>query len=331
MLDRASVLLAYLPDAPTVLAAARRAETLGFRRVWLPETNTWDAAALGGAIAMSTSLEVGTAIVPVFSRSPALLAMTASTIASLGPGRPVHLGIGAGGQVTVERWHGVPFDDAVTVTADTIAIMRQALRGEKTAHEGKTRRSRGFRLSDGAASDVRIHVGGMGPKMQAMAARSADGLIVTWLAPRVVEKFSKNFTGLVTDAGRSRAEVELVTRAYVGVADDPAPIREAVRQELVQYLISPPYGNYFRSVGFDDEVNRVNEAFARKDLPGATAGVSDALLDEVLITGRSASDVSKRLRAYFDAGADHLMVQCVAADRGGDPLRTMEAVATALS
>lgn len=126
--------------------------------------------------------------------------------------------------------------------------------------------------------------------------------------------------------------MELVTRAYVAVCDDLTGVREGVRQELVEYMLSPPYASYVRSVGFGADVDRVTRAFAaRRDVPHAAAGVSDALLDEVLISGRNGSEVSDRLRAYFDAGADDLMVQCVSAARGGGaPGRTLEAVAAAL-
>ena len=98
MLDRTSILLSNIPDARHVVALARRMDELGYRRVWLSENCVLDAPSLGGAIAATTALEVGTAIVPVYSRSPALLAMTAATLSRLAEGRPMHLGIGAVGR-----------------------------------------------------------------------------------------------------------------------------------------------------------------------------------------------------------------------------------------
>ena len=103
-----------------------------------------------------------------------------------------------------------------------------------------------------------------------------------------------------------------------------------MRRELVEYIVSPPYGNYFASVGFDDDVAAVRAGFEARDRARAVAGVSDRLLDEVLICGRSASDIARPLRAYFDAGADHVMVQPVPRERSGDPASTIEAVAEAL-
>lgn len=330
MLDRTSVLLANMADAKGVVAMAQRMDELGYRRVWLSENCVLDAASIGGAIAATTSLEIGTAIIPVYSRTPALLAMTAATISRLSDGRPMQLGIGAGGQVTIERWHGVPFEDTVTTVEETVAILRQALAGEKTAFAGTTRRSTGFRLTEGPPHSARIHIGGMGPKMQALAARVADGLIVTWLSPRILTGFAEKFDDAVRAAGRDPADVDLIARAYVCVCDDPDAAREAVRRELVEYVVSPPYGNYFASVGFHDEVAAVRAGFEARDRARAVAGVSDRLLDEVLICGSSASDIERPLRAYFDRGADHVMVQPVPSERHGDPAATIEAVAAAL-
>ncbi|WP_214109370.1 LLM class flavin-dependent oxidoreductase [Acrocarpospora catenulata] len=329
-LDHASVLLSNIPDADELLGLAGIAAGSGYRRAWLAETGGLEASALAAVIARTTPLEVGTAIVPVYSRSPALLSMMASTWSHLGGGRPVHLGIGAGGQVIVERWHGVPFEKPATTTRETLRILRQAFAGTRTDVTGRTRRSSGFRLTTGAAPAVRLYVGGMGPAMLDLAAEVADGLIVTWLSPRVLTSFRESFSAAVEGHGRGPDEVRLVARAYVAVTDTVAEAREEVRKELVEYVVSPPYARYFASVGFADEVARVNEAFAARERAAAVAAVSDRLLDEVLVAGKDAADIAPRVRAYVRAGADDVMIQPVPASRGGDPARTITAVAEAL-
>lgn len=330
-LANTSVLLSNYPTGAELVELARHVENCGFSRVWLAETGGLEVGALGGVIANTTSLEVGTAIVPVYSRSPALLAMMASTWAQLGDDRPIHLGIGAGGQVIVERWHGVPFDKPATTTRETIEILRQALSAQRTDFTGRTRRSTGFRLLTGPAPSVRIYVGGMGPAMVDLAAELSDGLIVTWLSPRVLEKFAEDFGNSVERHGRNREAVRLVARAYVAVTDTVDLVREEVRKELVEYLVSPPYAKYFSSVGFDVEVEQVNAAFSSRDRQRAVAAVSDRLLDEILIVGSDAADIEDRIRAYHAAGAQDVMIQPVTAARGGNPRRTIETVARALA
>lgn len=329
-LSKISILLSNVPDSADLLRYASAVESSGYERVWLAETIGIEAGAIGGAIAATTSLEVGTAIVPVYSRSPALLAMMASSWSHIGNDRPVNIGIGSGGQRIVERWHGVDFSKPATTTRETIAIMRQALAGVRTDVTGKTRRSSGFSLASGPAEHVRIYVGGMGPVMVDLAAEQADGLIVTWLSPRVVTDFRIAFNEAITAHGRQHSDVKLVARAYVAVTATPELAREEVRKEMVEYIVSPPYGRYFSSVGFDDEVRAVNEAFTARDREGAVSAVSDRLLDDVLVVGTSGHEVADKLREYVAAGADDVMIQPVPDARGGDYQRTIEEVAEAL-
>lgn len=329
-LSGTSVMLSNIHDAEELLGLADVMVECGYRRVWLAETGGLDAAALGAVLARTTPLEVGTSIVPVYSRTPALLAMMAATISQLGGGRAVHLGIGAGGQVIVEKWHGRRFSKPAATTRETIEILRQALAGERTSVDGSARRSSGFRLLSGPAPQVRIAIGGMGPVMVDLAAEVADALIVTWLSPRVLSAFHTTFTKAVRHHGREPHEVRLVARVYVAVTETPELAREEVRKELVEYVVSPPYGRYFASAGFEDEVRRVTAAFQARDRAGAVDAVSDRLLDEVLVLGRDASDIEAPLRAYLAEGADEIIVQPVPAGRGGDPERTIRAVARAL-
>ena len=98
---------------------------------------------------------------------------------------------------------------------------------------------------------------------------------------------------------------------------------------MVEYLISPPYGRYFTSVGFGAEVEAARAGFEARDRQRAVAAVSDALLDEVLIYGKDAADIAEPLHQYFEAGTDHLMIQPVPVERAGDPDRTIDAVGEA--
>ena len=182
-----SVLLANLGSLDRTLAAARAAQAAGIRRVWLAETAGPDALVAAALIASQLDLEVGTAVVPVWTRSPAVLAMAAADVVAAGGGRPFHLGLGAGGQAIVERWHGLDFTGSVERMADTIAILRQALAGGRTGHQGVRASSTGFRLTSPPCPElVPIYVGGIGPRMVELAARAADGLILTWAPARDV-------------------------------------------------------------------------------------------------------------------------------------------------
>jgi alkanesulfonate monooxygenase SsuD/methylene tetrahydromethanopterin reductase-like flavin-dependent oxidoreductase (luciferase family) len=326
--DRPSILLSQLGGSITdYLHVAAVVAAVGLERAWVAETRGPDALLTAGLIAREQPLEVGTAIVPVYNRSPALLAMAAADIVRLGGGRPVHLGLGAGGKVLVEQWHGIPFERSLDRMRDAITVIRQAVAGERTDVAGPGWSSQKFSLltPPPSASDVRIYIGGMGPKMQSLAAAIADGLIVTWVSARILQDRAAAVAADLRAVGRDEADFRLVARAYAAVATNPSEVREHVRQELVEYVLSPPYANYFRSIGFDAEVEGVKAAFAAGDRQASRASISDALLDEVLIAG-PADEVVERLREFAAAGAADVMVQPVAMTRGGDPIATIRAL-----
>ena len=252
-----SVLLANLGSLDRTLAAARDAQAAGIGRVWLAETAGPDALVAAALIASQLDLEVGTAVVPIWTRSPAVLAMAAADVVAAGGGRSFHLGLGAGGQAIVERWHGLDFTGSVERMADTIAILRQALAGGRTGHQGARASSTGFRLTAPPCPElVAIYVGAIGPRMVELAATAADGLILTWAPARDVAARREVLAGGAASAGRAEP-ARLVARVYASVTDaDPAPIRAAVREELVGYVLSPPYARSFAALGWADVVPR---------------------------------------------------------------------------
>jgi alkanesulfonate monooxygenase SsuD/methylene tetrahydromethanopterin reductase-like flavin-dependent oxidoreductase (luciferase family) len=119
---------------------------LGYTDVWSSEANGADGfTPLSLAAAWAPALRLGTAIVPVYTHGPALLAMQAATLAEAAPGRFV-LGIGSSSDVIVERWNGVPFTDPYKRVRDTVRFLRAALAGEKVDEQYETFSVRGFKL-----------------------------------------------------------------------------------------------------------------------------------------------------------------------------------------
>jgi alkanesulfonate monooxygenase SsuD/methylene tetrahydromethanopterin reductase-like flavin-dependent oxidoreductase (luciferase family) len=118
----------------------RRAEAeWGYPAIWLAETNGPDSFSLAGALAMVTSrATIGTAIVPVYNRTPAVLAMTAATLGSLAPGRFV-LGLGSSSHAIVEEWNGVPFEQPLAHVRESVAILRRPCGGDRLRGDGRSR------------------------------------------------------------------------------------------------------------------------------------------------------------------------------------------------
>jgi alkanesulfonate monooxygenase SsuD/methylene tetrahydromethanopterin reductase-like flavin-dependent oxidoreductase (luciferase family) len=309
-------------DERSALEVARAGEAAGFSRVWIADTPHVDPGGLGAVIAQGTSLEVGTGVIGAFSRSPAALACMVATWAGLaGDGRLLHIGVGAGGPVPVERWHGVKYAKPVETVRDTIAILRQAFAGARTDYAGATRSSHRFELPGGGVPSARLYVGGLGPRMRALAAQVADGLILSWATEAAVARARRDLHADLAAAGRGRGAVRLIARAYVDVCEDTAAARAGVSEEIVQYAMAPPYARYFADIGFRDDVAAISEAFARGDRDATSRAAAARMTDEFLLAG-PIERVVERLGGYLGSGVDEVVLQPVPAFRGGDPVRT---------
>jgi len=319
-----SLLLAHHGSVLDGVELARHAAEAGYGCVWSTETDGPDALVASALVAANVPVEVGTAIVPVSTRSAPVLAMAAADLTHVS-GRPVHLGVGAGGRRIIESWHGLDYDGVVDRIAETIVLLRRILAGERTDAAGGRVRSEGFRLSVPPVAPVHLYVGGMGPRITATAASLADGLVLSWSSVGEVARRRRTLDGLVHAAGRAEGSVRLLARAYVAVTDRPDVVRSAVRDELVGYLVSPPYAAEFERQGFGPEVAAVAEAFRRGDRRAAAAGVSDRLLDEMLVVG-DGQECAARIRSLAEVGADEVLVQPVPSGAGGDPVRTLTAL-----
>ena len=136
----------FLSARESLELGVRAEREWGYDAIWLAETNGPDSFTLAGALAAATSrLTLGTAIVPVYNRSPAVLAMSAGSLAQLSGGRFV-LGLGSSSHAIIEGWNGLAFERPLGQVREAVAIVRQALAGQKTDFGGELLRSAGLRL-----------------------------------------------------------------------------------------------------------------------------------------------------------------------------------------
>lgn len=289
-------------DAPTALDLARRAEgEWGYDAIWLAETNAQESFSLAGAIAAVTSrVEIGTAIVPVFNRTPAVLAMGTGTVAQLSGGRFI-LGVGSSSHAIIDGWNGVDFERPLTRVREAVTVLRQALGGEKTDFQGDTLRSKGFRLGAPPPSPQRIYLAALRSKMLELAGEIGDGLIINFQPVSAMKPILESYREGGRRAGRDASGDEVVSRFQVCVTDDVDGARSLVRMAFGGYVAAPVYNKFFEWVGFGDVARGVREAFARGDRAGTAAAISDDFVDAVAIIG-SADECREKLAAFVDAG-----------------------------
>lgn len=292
-------------DARDCVALASRAEReWGYRDIWLAETAGPDSFSLAGALFQATeAMTIGTAIVPVYNRTPAVLAMSAATLAELSEGRFV-LGLGSSSHAIIEQWNGVPFERPLAHVRESVTLVRQALSEPKTDFDGAIFRSHGFRLSTRKRLPVPIYVAALREKMIELAGEVGDGLIVNLFPRSVLPRMLEAYRRGAERADRplaGRRDNEVVCRFMVAVSDDLASARDLVRGTFGGYAATPVYNKFFAWCGFEAQARAIDEAFARRDRPAVYAAMDDAMIDQIAILG-SAQSCREQVQAFCEAG-----------------------------
>ena len=281
---------------------AREAEGLGYRDAWSYEADGIDAFAPLALAAHTSGLRVGTAIVNVYTRGPATLAMSAAGMAEIAPGRFI-LGIGSGSDVIVESWNGGAFAKPLTRVREMTQFLRRALAGERVVFRGDTFGVDGFRLSRPPAAPIPIYVAALRAGMLALAGEVADGVILNWLAPGDVPRCVAVVRAAAAKAGRDPAAIEITCRVFVHLDADDA----TARRHVAAYLNVPVYRAFHEWLGRTPLLTDMWEAWGRGDRRGALAAVPPRVMNDLLLCGPM-DTVREGIQRYFDAGVDTAFV-----------------------
>ena len=299
------------------------AERLGADSVWAPEFWAGDAfTPLAYLAATTTRVRLGTGIVQLGARTPAMLAMSAMSMQALSDGRFV-LGIGTSGPQVMEGWHGVRFDRPVARTRETIEIIRAVTAGERLAHDGDVYR---LPLPDGEGRAIRsmlppvhvpIHIAALGPVNLRLTGEVADGWIGNSFLPESADVFLDPIREGAAAAGRSIDDVELTVAVSVELTDD---VEAAGRRHADGYAFtfgamgSPTtnfYNRAFDRQGFGDDVRAVQQLWLAGDRDAARARVPVEIGLRTNLVGTD-DMIRSRLRLYRDVGIGLLRVGLVA-------------------
>lgn len=291
-----------------------RLPDLGYTDAWSAETSGTDAfSPLLVASQWAPGLRLGTAIVPVYTRGPGLLAMSAATLADAAPGRFV-LGIGTSSPVVVSDWNAAEFANPYARTRDTLRFLRSALAGEKVTEDYPTFSVRRFRLERAPEPAPPIMLAALRPRMLKLAATEANGAITNWLAP--------------TDVRKVRAEVgpdvELVARIFVCPTEDREAARTAGRLLISSYLTVPVYAAFHDWLGRGELLAPMHQAWAAGDRKAANAAIPDEVVDDLVVHG-SPDECREKVQAYVDNGLDTPVMAIV--PTGGDLVSAVEGLA----
>ncbi|MDQ2727737.1 MAG: LLM class F420-dependent oxidoreductase [Actinomycetota bacterium] len=264
---------------------------LGYTDLWSSEADGTDAfTPLALAAAWAPTLRLGTAIVPAFTRGPALMAQSVAALAEAAPGRFV-FGIGTSSNVIVERWNDLPFAEPYRRTRDMVRFLRQALSGEKVDAAFDTFAVRGFRLGRPPAIVPPILVAALRPQMLRLAGREGDGAILNWLAAEDVPK-------VVAEVGPGR---EIAARLFVCPSEDADNVRAQGRRLIAAYLNVAVYAAFHDWLGRGSVLQPMWDAWKAGDRKAAVAAIPDEVVDALILHG-SPDEVRTKVDAYVTAG-----------------------------
>lgn len=313
-----------------------RAEALGFDSVWVPEAWGFDAVSVLGAIAVRTNrIRLGTGILNVFSRTPALLAQTAATLDALSEGRFI-LGLGTSGPQVVSGWHGVPYDRPLQRMRETAEIVRRILRREALRFDGQV-----FHVGQGlkllgrpVRQEVPIYLATLTPAGLRLTGEIADGWIPTLFAPEHADVFRSDLVEGARTSGRHLESIEIAPHVPVAMDEDLSRARERLRSWVALYVggmgsrAKNFYNQTVRRYGFEEEARTIQDLYLAGQKAEATRHVPDALVDAVAITGPPPR-IRERLRVCAAAGVTSLLA-AVHAESEAQRLATLEALAGSL-
>jgi coenzyme F420-dependent oxidoreductase len=280
--------VASLDSVQEFVDIAVRAERLGYERAWIPETWGRNVAPILTRVATETTeIGIGTSIVNVYSRSPALLGQTAATLQEISDGR-MRLGIGPSGPAVIEGWHGIDFGNPLRRTREAVDVIRMVTAGEEVDYDGEYFNLSGFRLRcDPPADPPDIDVAAMGPKAVELCGRFADGWHATVFTPEGLEDRMEDFRR-GADLGDRDVDDLTVTLSTGGCAlEDGERARRLAREHQAFYIGA--MGTYYRDSlarqGYEETANEIAAKYASGDKEGAMAAISDDLLDELGASG----------------------------------------------
>ncbi len=323
---RLSTQLNYAGDAAAAVAQVKAMESAGLDIVWVAEAYSFDAVSTMGFLAAHTStVEIASGILPLYSRTPTLTAMTAASLDSLSNGRFI-LGLGASGPQVIEGFHGVPYDRPLGRTREIIEVCRKVWKRERLVHDGTSYQ---VPLPEGQGTglgkplklinhplreDIPIYVASLGPKNVAMTAEVADG----WMPLFYLPEKAKDVWGADLAAGASKRSgelgpLEVVAGSLLAIGEGAEKMREFARPMMALYVggMGAKGRNFYNDLvcryGYEKEAEQIQDLYLDGKKDEAAALIPDELLEKTTLCGPEGY-VKERIAAFQESGVTVLNV-----------------------
>ncbi|MFJ4316768.1 LLM class F420-dependent oxidoreductase [Streptomyces lavendulae] len=334
-----SMLLDYAGDPRKAADEAAALEAAGLDAVWVAEAWGFDSPTIMGYLAARTErMKIGSAILNVYSRTPALIAQTAAGLDAVSGGRAL-LGLGASGPQVVEGWHGKPYDRPLGRTRETVELCRRVWRRETIDHHGITHMPLPAPMGSGLGKPLKIltrpvrptvpvYIASLGPANVRMTAEIADGWLPTLFIP---EKAVAVWGGPLAEGTAKRAPelgpLQTVAGGLLAIGEDAAAARDLARPQIALYVggMGAPGKNFYNDLavayGYGEQARRIQELYLAGRKRDAAAAVPDEFCELMTLCGPEGY-VRERVEAFREAGVTMLNVTPV----GPEPARLIETV-----
>ena len=210
---------------------AQLAEDLSYDSIWVPEMWGRDAFSILGLLAAHTKkIKLATGIIPIYSRSPAIIAQTIATLDEISDGRMM-LGLGTSGPIVIENWHGTPYEKPLQRTREYVEIIRMILNSERVNYEGEIFNLKNFRLQfKPIRKDLPIFIAAMGSKNIQLTGELADGWIPFLIPPEQIDSGKKELESGAGKAGRSLDQILVSPYITAAVSEDIDLAQDVIKE-----------------------------------------------------------------------------------------------------
>jgi F420-dependent oxidoreductase-like protein len=311
-----------------LIECVRTAEACGYDSFWMPEAWERDAFTILTEIAGVTKhIHLATGIINVFSRSPALIAMSAATLDEVSGGR-FRLGLGTSGARVIEDFHGVRFNKPLTRLKEAIQIIRTLLKGERVDFSGECFELRRFKLGfKPLRSDLPIYVAALTPRSLRQVGEVADGWLPTHWPRARLETGTSEIQAGAEAAGRDARRIEIAPFVNVVVCNDVEQARHQARLPLAYYIGG--MGDYYHAslsrLGYGVEADRIRELWQAGRPKEAMAAIDDKMVDSIAICG-SLEYCRAKLDETYSFGATIPLVPIPAGGTNAEKCRVIESL-----
>jgi len=294
--------LGSLLSVNDILECSKILSKYRFDSVWIPETWGMECGSVISAVSQIVKTQkIGSSIMNIYSRSPALVAMAAATLDTISNGRFI-LGLGTSSQAIVNDWHGLKFENPVNRMQEYVKIIRLIISGNKVNYEGKLFHLKNFTLLiRPQKNNIPIYLAAINEKMVELAWDVADGVIF-YLRP-IVELRS------TIEKMQNKKRIDVACQLITCVSMDEEEAINRAKKTIAFYVsVGKIYREFLAKNGFSNETKAIFDEYAKTGFENNYLMVSDSMVHALTISG-TPKNVGKKLKSFVSAGVDLPIIQ----------------------